>query len=89
MQATARSKSMSAGKSFCLTLPDVAAEIGLKVDRLRHLLRRHDEVRALFQRAGSSWVLPTSMVPELRRKLADVSPTSSSSCAKPCSSPTD
>ena len=53
-----------------LSVPDAAAAIGVKVDRLRHLLRENPDVAALFRRAGPYRVIAPKLLETLRSLVA-------------------
>jgi hypothetical protein len=70
-----RTATISEPTGDALTVPDVADRIGLRVDRLRLLLRTRPDLASLFRRAGPLRVLAPERVETLRSMLQK-SPTS-------------
>lgn len=55
-----------------LTLPDVAEAVGVRIDRLRLLVRRRPELAALFTVAGATRILRPGCLDRLRELLVEL-----------------
>lgn len=52
-----------------ITIPKLAAQIGVEVDRVRKKIRRRPELAALVESVGRTRVLPAGRVEDFRRLL--------------------
>jgi hypothetical protein len=52
-----------------LTAPDAAEAIGIRIDRLRVLLKKRPAAAALFARVGAARVIRVERLGDLRRAL--------------------
>ncbi len=54
------------------TLPDLADEVGIRLDRLRKLVRRDAKLQALFAWVGGARVLRRGMLDALKARIGEL-----------------